>query len=53
MQKLFNLSEQVAIVTGGNGGIGRSIAIGLAEAGASVAIFGRNEDKNKKAPPLI
>jgi len=48
MQKLFNLSEQVAIVTGGNGGIGRSIAIGLAEAGASVAIFGRNEDKNKK-----
>jgi 2-deoxy-D-gluconate 3-dehydrogenase len=38
----------VAIITGGNGGIGRSIAIGLAEAGASVAIFGRNEEKNKK-----
>ncbi len=46
--KLFDLSENVAIITGGNGGIGRSIAIGLAEAGASVAIFGRNEEKNKK-----
>ncbi|MGM5471318.1 SDR family NAD(P)-dependent oxidoreductase [Flavobacteriaceae bacterium LMO-SS05] len=44
---LFNLSGNVAIITGGNGGLGRSIAIGLAEAGASVAIFGRNEDKNK------
>ena len=46
--KLFDLSGSVAIITGGNGGIGRSIAIGLAEAGASVAIFGRNEEKNKK-----
>ena len=46
--KLFNLSGSVAIITGGNGGLGRSIAIGLAEAGASVAIFGRSEEKNKK-----
>jgi 2-deoxy-D-gluconate 3-dehydrogenase len=46
--KLFNLSGNVAVITGGNGGIGRSIEIGLAEAGASVAIFGRNEEKNKK-----
>jgi 2-deoxy-D-gluconate 3-dehydrogenase len=46
--KLFDLSGNVAIITGGNGGIGRSIAIGLAEAGASVAIFGRNEEKNIK-----
>lgn len=46
--KLFNLSGNVAVVTGGNGGIGRSIAIGLAEAGVSLAIFGRNEEKNKK-----
>ena len=45
---LFNLSGNVVIVTGGNGGIGRSIAIGFAEAGASVAIFGRNKEKNQK-----
>jgi len=45
--KLFDLSGNIAVVTGGNGGIGRSIANGLAKAGASVAVFGRNEEKNK------
>ena len=44
---LFDLTGNVAVITGGNGGIGRSIAIGLAQAGASVAIFGRNDAKNK------
>ncbi len=34
-------------MTGGNGGIGRGIALGLAEAGAAVAVFGRNEEKNR------
>ena len=43
---MFNLDGRIAIVTGGNGGIGRSIALGLAGAGAAVAIFGRNTDKN-------
>jgi len=42
----FDLSGRVAIVTGGNGGIGRGIALGFARAGADVAIFGRNEEKN-------
>jgi len=48
MPALFDLKGRVAIVTGGNGGIGRSIALGFAEAGAAVAIFGRNEDKNQQ-----
>ncbi len=48
MPALFDLKGRVAIVTGGNGGIGRSIALGFAEAGAAVAIFGRNEEKNQQ-----
>ena len=46
MQALFDLHGKVAVVTGGNGGIGRSIALGLANAGASVGILGRNESRN-------
>lgn len=46
-QQLFDLSGRVALVTGGNGGIGRSLALGLAGAGAAVAIAGRNEEKNE------
>jgi len=45
---LFDLTGKVAVVTGGNGGIGRDIVLGLAGAGASVAILGRNSDKNQE-----
>jgi 2-deoxy-D-gluconate 3-dehydrogenase len=45
----FDLSGRVAIVTGGNGGIGLGMARGLAEAGAAVAIVGRNEAKSNAA----
>src|SRR4029079_15501192 len=40
------LSGKVAIVTGGNGGIGLGMTRGLAEAGAAVAVVGRNEAKS-------
>jgi 2-deoxy-D-gluconate 3-dehydrogenase len=46
--KLFDLSGKAAIVTGGNGGIGRGLAVKLAAAGASVCIAGRNEEKNER-----
>jgi 2-deoxy-D-gluconate 3-dehydrogenase len=46
---LFDLRGKVAIVTGGNGGIGLGMARGLAEAGADIAIVGRNEAKSAAA----
>ena len=47
--KLFNLTDKVALITGGNGGIGFAMAKAIGEAGATVVIAGRNEDKNKKS----
>ncbi|HJM51940.1 MAG TPA: SDR family NAD(P)-dependent oxidoreductase [Alphaproteobacteria bacterium] len=45
----FDLSGKVALVTGGNGGIGLGMAEAAAQAGADVCIWGRNEEKNAAA----
>jgi 2-deoxy-D-gluconate 3-dehydrogenase len=50
---LFDLSGKVAIVTGGNGGIGLGIALGLAKAGAKIVILGRNAAKSESAAKAI
>ena len=46
---LFDLSDKVAIVTGGNGGIGLGVVRGLGKAGATIAIVGRNVEKTQAA----
>jgi 2-deoxy-D-gluconate 3-dehydrogenase len=46
---MFDLSGKVAIVTGGNGGIGLGMARGLADAGAWVVIAGRDAAKSASA----
>jgi len=47
--ELFDLSGRVAVVTGGNGGIGLGMARGMAQAGATIVIAGRNAEKNMTA----
>jgi len=49
IKNLFDLSGRVALITGGNGGIGLGMAEGLASQGCEVAIWGTNPDKNAKA----
>ncbi|MEJ0044323.1 MAG: SDR family NAD(P)-dependent oxidoreductase [Rhizomicrobium sp.] len=49
MYKPFDLSGKVALVTGGNGGIGLGMADAMAQAGADVVIWGTNEEKNAAA----
>src|SRR4029077_10282750 len=47
--KLFDLSGRVAVVTGGNGGIGLGMALGMAQAGATSVVAGRDVAKNAAA----
>ena len=49
MSALFDLSGKVALVTGGNGGLGLGFARGIAKQGGAVEIWGRSEEKNAKA----
>jgi 2-dehydro-3-deoxy-D-gluconate 5-dehydrogenase len=49
----FDLTGKVALVTGGNGGIGLGMASGLAAAGAAVMIAGRDADKNRRAVEVL
>ena len=49
MGGLFDLTGRVAIVTGGNGGIGLGIAHGLVACGATVVVSGRDAEKSKAA----
>jgi NAD(P)-dependent dehydrogenase (short-subunit alcohol dehydrogenase family) len=48
-ENLFDLSGKVALVTGGNSGLGFAFATGLARAGAAVIIWGRRADRNAHA----
>ncbi len=49
----FDLSGRIAIVTGGNGGLGLGMARGLAQAGAAIAIAARDAAKSEKAAAAL
>lgn len=51
--RLFDLSGRVALITGGNGGIGLAFGKAMAEAGAQVMVAGRNPNKNGEAVKKI
>jgi NAD(P)-dependent dehydrogenase (short-subunit alcohol dehydrogenase family) len=53
MDKLFDLRGKTVVAIGGNSTLGSSIAIGLAEYGASIAVVGRNMDKADKTAQAI
>src|ERR1700730_682120 len=50
---LFKLEGQVAMIVGGNRGLGLSMAKALAEAGATISISARDEEENSRAENII
>ena len=50
---LFDLTHEVAVVIGGTGVLGGGLAMGLARAGAKVAVLGRNEERGEQRAHLI
>ncbi|MDP6374721.1 MAG: SDR family oxidoreductase [Pseudomonadales bacterium] len=50
---LFDLSGKVALITGGNTGLGLGFARGIAKCGGDIMIWGRNEDRNRQAAEEI
>lgn len=52
-ENLFDLTGKVALVTGGNSGLGLAFARGLARAGADVIIWGRRADRNTAAAEAL
>src|SRR5581483_5633581 len=53
MYRPFDLTGKVALVTGGNRGIGLGMATALAQAGADIVIWGTNEAKNTEASATL
>jgi NAD(P)-dependent dehydrogenase (short-subunit alcohol dehydrogenase family) len=52
-EKIFDLSDHVAVITGGNAGLGLAMGKGLVKAGARIAIWGRNTQKNADAVAVL
>ncbi len=52
-QELFDLTGKVALVTGGNSGLGLGFATGMAKCGADIVVWGRRADRNAQAEELL
>jgi gluconate 5-dehydrogenase len=53
MKNIFKLDGKIAVVTGGAGGIGEALALGLAVHGATVVVSSRNQDAIARAAKKI